>query len=147
MSALRYPQLDNIEDIEGYCPGGFHPVSVGDVLAGRYEVLHKLGFGGSSTVWLARDYYSREDLGSLVALKTLSAEQSSKPTTEIPDIYILAHVSACLQAVDHPGRRHLSIINNYFSHTGPNGSHLCLISQFAGGCRVAGGFEQIWQEK
>jgi len=68
-----------------------------------------------------------------VALTILSAEQSSKPTPEIPDLYVLPHVLVYLQTVDHPGRKHLSIINKYFSHKGPNGSHLCLlISQFAG---------------
>jgi hypothetical protein len=37
-------------------PGGFHPVSLGDTFkAGRYKVYHKLGWGGFSTVWLARD--------------------------------------------------------------------------------------------
>ncbi len=44
---------------------------------GRYKVLHK--FGGSSTIWLARDSVS----GILVALKVLSANKSTKPKDEI----------------------------------------------------------------
>ncbi|OBZ66548.1 hypothetical protein A0H81_13389 [Grifola frondosa] len=45
-SRYRYPRLDDIEDLEKYRPGGFHPVSVGDFFdGGRYKVLHKLGFG------------------------------------------------------------------------------------------------------
>lgn len=43
------------EDLSRYCPGGFHPVHLNDLLDSRYEVLHKLGFGSFSTVWLARD--------------------------------------------------------------------------------------------
>jgi serine/threonine-protein kinase SRPK3 len=47
---------DEEEEISGYCPGGYHPVHVGDVFAnGRYTVVRKLGWGHFSTVWLARD--------------------------------------------------------------------------------------------
>ena len=39
-----------------YRPGGFHPVHLGDTFKeGRYRVIHKLGHGGFSTIWLARD--------------------------------------------------------------------------------------------
>lgn len=44
------------ENLSKYCPGGYHPVSLGDTLNdGRYEIHHKLGWGGFSTVWLAND--------------------------------------------------------------------------------------------
>ncbi|KAL4897599.1 kinase-like domain-containing protein [Aspergillus ambiguus] len=40
-------------------PGGYHPVSLGDTVKnGRYSVRHKLGWGGFSTVWLAKDRVS-----------------------------------------------------------------------------------------
>jgi serine/threonine-protein kinase SRPK3 len=39
-----------------YKPGGYHPVELGDQLgANRYKILSKLGYGGFSTVWLAKD--------------------------------------------------------------------------------------------
>lgn len=37
-----------------YCSWGHHPVSIGDNLHGRYNIVHILGFGSYSTVWLAR---------------------------------------------------------------------------------------------
>lgn len=44
------------EGLTGYRPGGYHPVSLGDCFKdGRYQVYHKLGWGGFSTVWLAKD--------------------------------------------------------------------------------------------
>ncbi len=48
--------LHTQESMARYRPGGFHPVTLGDAFkAGRYKVCHKLGYGGFSTVWLARD--------------------------------------------------------------------------------------------
>jgi hypothetical protein len=41
-----------------YCPGDYHPVAIGDVYQGRYQVMAKLGFGGYSTVWLAQGSWS-----------------------------------------------------------------------------------------
>jgi hypothetical protein len=44
------------EPIHRYQKGGYHPVHLGDVLNdGTYRILHKLGWGGYSTVWAARN--------------------------------------------------------------------------------------------
>lgn len=43
------------EHIPGYDPKQFYPVNPGDFFHNRYEVLAKVGWGTSSTVWLARD--------------------------------------------------------------------------------------------
>lgn len=65
--------LDHVEDIELYRPGGFHPVHLGDTLAnGRYRIIHKLGFGGYSTVLLAQKEFEER----YIALKTMAAEAS-----------------------------------------------------------------------
>ena len=47
-----------VESPHQYRPGGYHPVHLGDVYHQRYRVIHKLGFGTYSTVWLARDLQS-----------------------------------------------------------------------------------------
>ncbi|KAH8916534.1 kinase-like protein [Atractiella rhizophila] len=64
---------DLSESISKYGPGGFHPVHIGETYCEeRYKILHKLGQGGLSTVWLARDKQSPSHL-QYVALKFYSA--------------------------------------------------------------------------
>ena len=44
------------EWVEAYRPTGYHPIHFGDMLHdGRYRIIHKLGYGAFSTVWLAND--------------------------------------------------------------------------------------------
>lgn len=43
------------EEMDGFSSGDYYPMVIGDVLDSRYQVVGKLGFGVSSTVWLARD--------------------------------------------------------------------------------------------
>lgn len=33
----------------------YYPVRIGEILRDRYQIVGKLGFGTTSTVWLARD--------------------------------------------------------------------------------------------
>jgi len=44
------------EPLHRYRVAGYHPVHIGDKYKeGRYEIIQKLGWGGYSTVWLAKD--------------------------------------------------------------------------------------------
>lgn len=43
------------EQLEGFQRGVYYPVNIGDLFASNYQVVGKLGFGVTSTVWLARD--------------------------------------------------------------------------------------------
>jgi serine/threonine protein kinase len=64
------------EPLSKYCDGGFCPIDLGDRIADRFTVLHKLGFGGFGTVWLVQDEEERH--GRYVALKVVSARWSDK---------------------------------------------------------------------
>ncbi|OTA59110.1 kinase-like protein [Hypoxylon sp. EC38] len=51
------PRVYDIEDVQKYVVGGYHPVNIGDWLGTedkRYKIIHKLGSGGFSTVWWAQ---------------------------------------------------------------------------------------------
>lgn len=43
------------ETIPGYVATRYYPARIGEIFQDRYQVVGKLGFGISSTVWLARD--------------------------------------------------------------------------------------------
>lgn len=38
-----------------YVASRYYPARIGEIFKDRYQIVGKLGFGASSTVWLARD--------------------------------------------------------------------------------------------
>ncbi|KAJ2921431.1 hypothetical protein H1R20_g15666, partial [Candolleomyces eurysporus] len=124
-------QLDEVEDVERYRPGGFHPVTIGDTLGGgRYRILHKLGFGGSSTVWLARDLAPTVSSKSLVSLKVMTARVSKRPPEAIAELIIPRKLRSTVShrtALDS-----VCVAQHHFMETGPNGTHLCIASPLCG---------------
>lgn len=66
-----YEPIEDIEPFERYASGGYYPVRIGDQFSSsRYHIVHKLGYGTSSTTWLARD----ERLAKYVAIKFAVSE-------------------------------------------------------------------------
>ena len=50
-----YSSLENVEDCNKYREGGYHPVKLGECYSSTdatYKIIHKLGHGSYSTVWL-----------------------------------------------------------------------------------------------
>ena len=43
------------ERFEVFKKGHYYPVNISDVFSSKYQIIGKLGFGVTSTVWLARD--------------------------------------------------------------------------------------------
>ncbi|KAN0070215.1 Protein kinase-like domain containing protein [Elaphomyces granulatus] len=113
---IVYRPIDDVESINMYRPGGYHPITIGDHLHDRYQIMHKLGFGPRSTIWLAWD----NSAGRYVAIKIPIAEAHSQESI------VLHQLSANqLQALFPP------IFDEFFV-TGPNGKHQCLVTPLAG---------------
>ena len=107
--------------------GGYHPVHLQDEYSdGRYRIVHKLGFGTYSTVWLAKDQH----MNRYVVLKIVVAE-ASKSSSEGR---ILRHLANSQN--NHAGRSYVSLIFDEFCIDGPNGRHRCLVSEPAR-CSIA----------
>lgn len=59
---LNESDLVEEEKTPYYSPKRFYPARLGEVLHARYQLATKLGYGTSSTVWLARDLYQSGSL-------------------------------------------------------------------------------------
>ena len=118
-------QKDQEEGIERYQSGGFHPVHLSEIYNSKYKVLQKLGYGRYSTVWLVKDECSQKRW----AMKVLSAECYGTKD-DIFELEILYHLRS--GDTNHLGYQHISILEDSFTHQGPNGSHVCLIFKVMG---------------
>lgn len=108
-----------------YKEGGYHPVHLGDELKhGRYRVLHKLGWGGYSTVWLARD----KELERYIALKISISDQPSAQVDRQLQVMRAIRTSS----LEHPGAASLTKMLDHFQLDGPNGTHQCIVLQLTG---------------
>ncbi|KAJ7661665.1 kinase-like domain-containing protein [Mycena rosella] len=119
------------EDWEDYKPGGYHPVKIGDAFSdNRYQIVRKLGWGHFSTVWLAWDSKMKRH----VALKVVksAARYTETALDEIKLLQRLITSSTPSGAANHPGRSHVISFLDHFRHTGPNGTHVCMVFEVLG---------------
>ncbi|KAL8706564.1 MAG: hypothetical protein Q9201_000377 [Fulgogasparrea decipioides] len=137
--SFTYLLQEDVENINAYKDDGYHPVKLDDEFCdGRYRVVHKLGFGTYSTVWMAKD--RRQD--KYVALKIISAKGSAS-SNESRVLRLLEHHRA---AKPHSlGSNHVTHLLDEFEFDGPNGRHKCLVSDLAGySIRLSKGRSIVW---
>jgi len=138
--AEDYTESDD-EGADAYRKGGYHPVTVGEVYNGRYQVIAKLGWGHFSTVWLCQDMsFSRyvamkvqksaphytEAAYDEIELLAEAAKRGSLPEWEatmgsqLQDLFPQMPFTGVVQLID------------YFEHHGPNGKHVCMVFEVMG---------------
>lgn len=54
-TTINTDQLVEEEELPDYRADRFYPIQLGTIFRNRYQLVAKLGFGSSSTTWLARD--------------------------------------------------------------------------------------------
>ncbi|RYP67831.1 hypothetical protein DL771_007008 [Monosporascus sp. 5C6A] len=119
-----HPYL-NVEDIGQYRRGGLHPIRLGDFLGDndRFRVVHKLGYGHFSTVWLCFD--NQEKVWR--AVKVLCAEESVEDSPELRAMRYFQGFSA-----EYMSDNYVGLPLEHFWLTGPNGRHLCFVLPLLG---------------
>lgn len=113
----------SFEDLDEYEPGGLHPTHLGDLLDGRYKVVHKLGQGGYGMVWLCRD--TKENKWR--AVKILDAEASTKDCADL-------RIGSLFSTSGNTDISHsrVAFALDHFWMDGPNGTHLCFVMPLLG---------------
>jgi serine/threonine-protein kinase SRPK3 len=118
--SMHYVLVSDAESIDGYQTGGYHPVRLGDTLVdGQYEIIHKLGFGRNSTIWAARDSARK----CLVAIK-ICISSGNSGSNELEILNLLSRESTV-----RPERECIQLRLGSFMVDGPNGTHLCIVTQ------------------
>ncbi|KAL2798036.1 hypothetical protein BJX66DRAFT_334384 [Aspergillus keveii] len=105
-----------------YTAGGHHPVHLDDYLGDQkqYRVLHKLGVGRGSLVWLCRVRDSEP--AQYVAVKILTAEHSDHAQNR--ELEMATHLQEI--ALRNPDiAEYCCLPLDKFRIEGPNGSHQC----------------------
>lgn len=111
-----------VEKLRRYGPGGYHPTHIGDRhFDGRYEIIHKLGHGSYSTVWLARN---RWDARHVMKVFTANISESCSEGN-IPRVLNSGSPKLLAYAF-------VPLLLNEFIITGPSGRHRCIVSDVAG---------------
>ncbi|PGH32900.1 CMGC/SRPK protein kinase [[Emmonsia] crescens] len=130
-SPLKFPNtgfdsIDASEQLEeetlpNYNPANYYPAHLGQVLVDRYQIVGKLGYGVTSTVWLGRDLLEAR----YVTLKISTA--SSKRNDEI-NIY--KQLDSVASKIDHVGQKLYRKLYDSFEVTASRGTtHTCLVQE------------------
>ncbi|KAF2436428.1 kinase-like protein [Tothia fuscella] len=106
------------EQLPHYDANVYYPVHIGHLLHQRYQVLSKLCFGATSTVWFAMDLQEH----NYVALKICIS--SSRPNREVE---VLRHLAAI--EIEHTGSVFIRTMKDTFEVEEPTGRHQCLVQE------------------
>ncbi|KAJ5100274.1 hypothetical protein N7456_006326 [Penicillium angulare] len=119
---IRIPASQTVEEeiIPGYSAVRYYPTCIGEIIKERYQVVGKLGFGASSTVWLARDM----DYRRYVALKVFISSASMGQQLDA-ELNVYKRIDAASSR--HRGRPFVRSLLDSFDINGPEDKHRCLV--------------------
>lgn len=115
--------IDHSEKIEEetlptYHAEKYYPVHIGEVLNNQYQVLAKLGYGVTSTVWLCRDL--SESKYVVLKVNVSGVERNH-------EISVYDRIN--LVETNHLGKSFIRKLLGHFHIEGPHGRHICLVHQ------------------
>ncbi|KAL5339543.1 kinase-like domain-containing protein [Aspergillus crustosus] len=119
LPAKILPTADLVEEehTPHYKPQHFYPVRLYEILNNRYQIAAKIGWGTSSTVWLARDLHQP-------SIKVNANNYESQEFAE-KELHITRHITKA--NTQHPGRNFVATLLDSFRVASPGGTHICLV--------------------
>ena len=141
---MRIPTNHAIEEetIPGYIAGRYYPIRVGEILKEQYQIVGKLGFGASSTVWLARDMEYEDIVGTFPLSTHGSSTYLKYSYRRYVTVKVFIKSTSMGQQLDdelevykrieeaprrHPGRKYVRSLLDSFDINGPEDKHQCLV--------------------
>ncbi|KAH9216811.1 kinase-like protein [Leptodontidium sp. 2 PMI_412] len=109
-------QLVEEERLPFYNRNHYYPMRIGEVLKDRYQVLTKVGYGTSSTVWLCRDLRERPYWVLKVHVDTLERNR---------ELEVYKHLAGV--TIEHSGRLYVRRLEDSFKIKSYNGEHDCFV--------------------
>ncbi|KAJ5121022.1 uncharacterized protein N7515_008983, partial [Penicillium bovifimosum] len=109
----------------------FYPVHLGEVFKDRYQAIAKLGFGSSSTTWLARDLRHALSRSTALAHQYVALKvygRTSLVHRELPSYH---HIASRITDSSHEGRDNVRRLLDSFTVNGPDGDHIVLVFESA----------------
>ncbi|RXW24063.1 hypothetical protein EST38_g1753 [Candolleomyces aberdarensis] len=110
------------ETLPDYLPTRYYPIQIGQLLGARYQVVGKLGFGTTSTAWLARDLPGHRHVALKVSIQ--SGSYGGNVSQELQAYERFKNGPA-----NHPGRAAIRTVLDSFTlpRVDGSGEHLCLV--------------------
>ncbi|CAG8044535.1 unnamed protein product [Penicillium nalgiovense] len=113
---VRPSEVLDEERFEKFKQGQYYPANIGNVLIFKYQIVGKLGFGTTSTVWLARGLEGHR----YVTLKIYTRDEDNQDEFEI---YKQLNQGRSW----HPGHAHVRKALDIFTIPPSGGNHPCLV--------------------
>ena len=123
-SRSLYQLVEDVERLEYYRAGGYHPIQIGHRLHERYRIVHKLGYGSFSTIWLVQD----EQLSKYVAVKICTTDAIQHEVDTLSRLSAAAAAATATATRTSP-RGLIPTVLDRFTIQGPNGIHPCLVTE------------------
>ena len=113
-----YDPSDKVEEetLPTYDAKAYYPARLGEIIRhgkDQYQLVTKLGYGSSSTVWLCYNLVTKD-------YKTLKIHVNTLPFNR--ELEIFQHLDSFKHA-EHPGRAFLRALDDSFQIKGPHGTH------------------------
>ncbi|OOF96593.1 hypothetical protein ASPCADRAFT_206767 [Aspergillus carbonarius ITEM 5010] len=108
-----------------YDPERYYPARVGEIICNRYRIISKLGWGTSSTVWLAKDtnrWAWQSNRYVTLKITNCGKEEQNSAYEEVEMSQQISRLRS-----NHEGRRYVRLVKEAFEIQGRLGNHLCLV--------------------